>query len=225
MDADLQHPSSLIPEMVDLWRQGAEIVYTIKKNANLSIMKHITTRTFYWFISKISGLRLNFGQSDFRLIDRKVLEAIIRIPEYHKFLRGQVEWLGFKQQALAYNVEKRHSGESKFSSKHRFSFALDGIFAFSRRPLRIIMRLGILLSTVSFFYITFVVVVTIMKNSGVQLNIPLPSGWATLIVAVLFMASIQLISLGILGEYVGRIFDQVKGRPVFIVREAGGVET
>lgn len=219
MDADLQHPPSLIPRMIDLWRKGAEVVYTVKGDYSLKVWKYIPMKIFYWLISRISGIQLSFGQSDFRLLDRKVLEALIRIPEYHKFLRGQVKWLGFRQEGLSYNVEKRHSGESKFSYKNLFSFALDGILAFSRYPLHLIMLIGVIISAMSFLYLSFVSFVLILKILNIPHALSLPPGWVSLIASVSLLGSIQLIAIGILGEYIGRIYDQTKGRPVFIVRE------
>lgn len=219
MDADLQHPPALIQKMVDLWRSGAEVVYTTKKSTNLSFLERIIFSLFYWTISKISGLHLDFGQSDFRLLDRKVAKIILQIPEYHKFLRGQVQWIGFRQKALPYDVDKRHAGESKFSYRGRFSFALDGIFAFSRYPLHLIAVVGILVLIASFVYILFVFLIWFLDKFNISHHFPLVPGWMSLVVAIFFLGSIQLIAIGILGEYIGRIFDQVKGRPLFIVKE------
>ncbi len=219
MDADLQHPPSLIPAMVDAWKKGAEVVYTIKEDYRLALKKHFLIKSFYWLMSRISGVQLSFGQSDFRLLDRRALEAVIRIPEYHKFLRGQVSWIGFRQQGISYNVEKRLSGESKFSYRNLFSFALDGIFAFSRYPLHLIMLAGLVISSVSALYIMCVLLVWALKALGIEMSVPLPPGWVALVVSIYFLGSIQLIAIGILGEYIGRIYDQTKGRPVFIVRE------
>lgn len=219
MDADLQHPPALIPKMVDLWRRGAEVVYTTKKSANLSFLEHIIFSLFYWTISKISGLHLDFGQSDFRLLDRKVIKVILQIPEYHKFLRGQVQWIGFRQEALPYDVDKRYIGKSKFSYRSRFSFALDGIVAFSRYPLHLITLVGIFILGVSLVYILFILLIWVLDKFNLPHNFPLVPGWVTLAVAILFLGSTQLIAIGILGEYIGRIFDQVKGRPLFIVKE------
>ncbi|MBM3251199.1 MAG: glycosyltransferase family 2 protein [Candidatus Omnitrophica bacterium] len=219
MDADLQHPPSLIPEMVKLWKEGAEVVYTIKKESNLRGRKYFFVKCFYWLISKLSGLNFNFGQSDFRLLDRKVLKIILQIPEYHKFLRGQIEWVGFSQKSLSYDVDRRYSGESKFSYKNLFSFAFDGIFAFSKSPLHLLTLIGIVISIISFFYILFVATLWTLQKFNIATNIILLPGWSTLIVAILFLGSLQLVMMGILGEYISRVYDQVKGRPVFIIRE------
>ena len=131
MDADLQHPPSLLPEMVRLWRQGYDVVYTIKNNYDSSPGRLFHVKLFYKLISKLSGLNLSFGQSDFRLLDRKVLDTIVAIPEQPKFLRGMVEWVGFRQIGITYDVAPRFAGSSKFSFLSLSSFALDGIVSFS----------------------------------------------------------------------------------------------
>lgn len=220
MDTDLQHPPSLIPKMIDLWRKGAEVVYTTKEERSLKFWWRMTIKIFYWFFSKISRLQLSFGQSDFRLLDKKVLQVILQIPEYHKFLRGQVSWVGFTQQGLSYDVEGRYSGKSKFSFRKRFPFAMDGIFAFSRYPLHLLMLFGLLVAGVSFLYIFFHIILWILIKTSLVQSWPMPSGWITLAVSILFLGSMQLIAIGVLGEYVGRTFDQTKGRPVFIIKEA-----
>jgi dolichol-phosphate mannosyltransferase len=219
MDADLQHPPSLIPKMIECWRKGAEVVYTMKNDHQLAPQKYFLVKLFYWVISKVSAVQLSFGQSDFRLLDRKVLSVIVEIPEYHKFLRGQVKWIGFRQEGLSYDVEKRLSGEPKFTYRNLFSFALDGILAFSRYPLHIIMLLGMVISTISLLYLTFAFVVAVLHVLNISRLLPLPPGWLSLIVSVSLLGSMQLIAVGILGEYIGRIYDQTKGRPVFIIRE------
>lgn len=226
MDADLQHPPSLIPEMVALWRKGAEVVYTVKEDPGLPPVKHFVVKFSYWLISKMSGLRLSFGQSDFRLLDRKVVKALLQIPEYHKFLRGQVSWVGFRQEALSYKVNKRYSGRPKYSYRRLISLALDGIFAFSGYPLHLLTLMGITISIASSMYIVFVFVFAILRYMNVPLppGLLLPVGWATLAVAVIFLGSVQLIAIGMLGEYVRRIYDQTKGRPVYIIREESSVK-
>lgn len=219
MDADLQHPSFLIPKMIGQWREGAEVVYTTKEDPNLSYVKLMAVKSFYWLISRVSGLQIDFGQSDFRLLDKKVLRIILDMREYHKFLRGQVKWVGFRQVELPYKVEKRYSGKSKFSYGNLFSFALDGILAFSRYPLHILTLIGLITSISSFIFISFVSVIWVLKLLGIPHSFPFPPGWATLVVSILFLSSMQLIMMGVIGEYIGRVYDQSKGRPVYIVRE------
>lgn len=219
MDADLQHPPTLIPQMIALWRKGFEVVYTTKRHTDIGLLKRAFMRAFYWLISKLSGLRLEYGQSDFRLLDRRALDAIISIPEYHKFLRGQVSWVGFRQAGLEYDVAPRRSGSSKFSYTRLFAFAFDGVFAFSRYPLHLSTMVGSGVAALALLYMGYVVVVWLVQKLGGLDATTLPPGWATSIAATLFMGSVQLIAIGVLGEYVGRVFDQTKGRPVYIVRE------
>jgi dolichol-phosphate mannosyltransferase len=162
-------------------------------------------------------MKLSFGQSDFRLLDRSVVETLLRIDEYRKFLRGMVDWVGFRQAGLEYEVAARHSGESKFSYRSLMSFALDGILAFSILPLRWILVAGLVLASLSFLYTMFALILGVLVFFG--LWEVAPPGWATLAVAVTFLGGTQLIAVGVLGEYIGRIYEQIKGRPVFIVRE------
>ncbi len=224
MDADLQHPAQIIPQMIERWKSGFEVVYTIKKDLGLPMLHGVLVKSFYAVVSKFSGMVLNLGESDFRLLDRKVVDAIVAIPEYHKFLRGLVKWVGFKQCGLEYSVRPRLSGHSKFSYRKLVFFALDGIFSFSRYPLRIVTFMSLVVAFLSFLYILFVLTLEFLKLTGAPIQMPLPPGWATLAVSVFFLGSTQLVVIGILGEYIGRLFVQTKGRPPFIVRESGGNE-
>jgi dolichol-phosphate mannosyltransferase len=216
MDADLQHPPELIPEMVSLWRQGYEVVYTLKRNYPIPFYKLIQIRLFYWCISRISGLNLSFGQSDFRLLDRQVVDVILNIPEYRKFLRGLVDWAGFRQIGLAYDVNKRLSGHSKFSYRSQIDFALDGILSFSNVPLRLMTIIGLIISFFSFLYALWVILSKYIKS--LNPNVESPSGWTSLAVLLTFFGGMQLITTGVLGEYISRIYEQIKGRPYYIVR-------
>ena len=222
MDADLQHPSALLPEMVRLWQEGFEVVFTRKRRYPVHGMRLRQVKLFYWLMSKWSGLHLSFGQSDFRLLDRKVFEVFLRMPEARKFLRGLVEWVGFRQTGLEYDPLPRHAGESKFPFRALVSFAVDGIISFSLLPLRWSLGLGFIVASMSFVYGIAMVVMGLLNYAG--MSVPLPPGWATLVVSILFLSGIQLIAIGMLGEYVGRIFEQTKGRPEFIVRAASLLE-
>jgi len=218
MDADLQHPPALLPDMVRLWQEGFEVVFTRKRRYPVRGMRLRQVKLFYWLMSKWSGLHLSFGQSDFRLLDRKVFEVFLRMPEARKFLRGLVEWVGFRQTGLEYDPLPRHAGESKFPFRALVSFAVDGIISFSLLPLRWSLGLGFIVASMSFVYGIAMVVMGLLNYAG--MSVPLPPGWATLVVSILFLSGIQLIAIGMLGEYVGRIFEQTKGRPEFIVRAA-----
>jgi dolichol-phosphate mannosyltransferase len=222
MDADLQHPPELVPEMVRCWREGYEVVYTIKRNATIPRLWRWQMQLFYRVLSKLSGLELSFGQSDFRLLDRKVVEVLRGIPEYRKFLRGLVSWVGFRQVELAYTVPERISGRSKYSYHALAVLALDGMFAFSVTPLRGLLALGLLVSAVTLPYIGWVTCLGAWRLMGGAID--LPPGWVTVVASLLWLGSVQLIAIGIIGEYLARIFDQAKGRPAFIVRESSDRE-
>lgn len=218
MDGDLQHPPELIPEMIRLWKEGHEVVFT-KKRANSEWgVRTICTKLFYKLISHLADLHLSYGQSDFRLLDRKVVDTLLHIPERDKFIRGLVEWVGFRQIGIEYDVPPRKRGKSKFSMMQYLSFAVDGLFSFSKVPLRYFLWIGIFVAMIclSFGCIYAYEAVCNMLGWG---NYVLPSGWATLTVSIFFLGAVQLIGIGILGEYVGRIFYQIKQRPEFIVKE------
>ena len=214
----MQHPPSLIPEMVRLWQQGYEVVYTMKRNQRISGLTGLQVRMFYWTMSKISGLKLSFGQSDFRLMDRRLVDTCLEIPEYRKFLRGMVDWMGFRQVGLEYDVSDRYSGESKFSYRARWPMAINGILSFSTLPLRWMLAVGVIIATASLMYALAVLILGVLDLAGT--GVDLTPGWATLSVAITFFGGVQLIAIGVLGEYIGRIYEQTKGRPVFIVRES-----
>lgn len=217
MDADLQHPADLLPEMIEAWDEGYEVVFTIKRNHHLPWFHKLQVKAFYWVISKLSGLRLSYGQSDFRLMDRRVVDAVLAMPEYRKFLRGIVEWVGFRQKGLEFDVKERRSGESKFSFMSLASFAFDGILSFSVAPLRTIIVSGMVLAVFALLYgfAALGIGIASIADDGITL----PPGWATIAAAVTFFAGVQLIAIGALGEYIARTYEQTKGRPVFVVRE------
>lgn len=222
MDADLQHPPELIPEMVRRWREGYEVVYTAKRNARLPWLWRWQMRLFYRVMSRLSGLQLSFGQSDFRLLDRKVADVLRGIPEYRKFLRGLVSWVGFRQVCLDYTVAPRQEGVSKYSYRALSRLALDGVFSFSVLPLRLLFLFGLAVSAMTLPYVIWVFGLGVWRLAGGVVE--MPSGWATVTVSVLWLGSVQLIGIGLLGEYIARIYDQTKGRPAFIVREASEPE-
>jgi dolichol-phosphate mannosyltransferase len=218
MDSDLQHPPEIIPEMVALWKKGSSVVYTTKKkDYGIGLFRLLLTKFFYFLISKVSGLKLSFGQSDFRLLDRRVVEVILSIDERPKFLRGLVDWVGFPRAGIEYSVRKRQRGVSTYNFRRLVDYGLNGIFSFSMLPLRLFLTAGIGISLLCVAYAVYAV--TVKALSVYFPSVVSPPGWTTITVSVLFLSSIQLIGIGLIGEYIGRIYNQVKGRPEYIVRD------
>lgn len=221
IDGDLQQPPELIPKLIELWKKGNEVVFTTKKiDREHSDWRFYPMRIFYKLINMLSDIKLSFGQSDFRLLDRKVVEVIKQIPEKNKFIRGMVKWVGFSQTGVEYEVSPRKTGESKFSFRNYVDFAFDGIFSFSIVPLKLFLWVGILIFALCGFYALIYVVLGVVDLISTQ-RVYLPSGQASIIVSILFLGGVQLIGIGVLGEYIGRIYSQTKERPDFIVKEKG----
>jgi dolichol-phosphate mannosyltransferase len=222
MDADLQHPPSLIPAMVQSWREGFEVVYTSKRSyMTLPPLRRLAFKTAYWLLTRLASLDLSFGQSDFRLLDRRVVDVIVSIPEQRKFLRGLVHWVGFRQRKLEYDVRPRFAGRPSYTTRSLMKLLIDGLIGFSSLPLRWSLALGLVAAALSCVYGFFVLLLGLLYFFDIVGY--LPPGWATIVVAVVFLGSVQLIAIGVLSEYVGRVYDQVRGRPHSIVRERSEV--
>lgn len=214
IDADLQDPPELILEMVSKWREGYEVVYAVRaEREGESWFKLATAKAFYRIVYKITDVDIPLDTGDFRLLDRKVVDAMNSMRERHRFLRGMSSWVGFKQVGVEYKRSARFAGETKYPLKKMLKFAVDAITSFSYFPLQVATYLGFILAVLSFIAI---IVVIILRLSASQALL----GQATTLIAVLFLGSIQLITIGILGEYIGRLYDQVKGRPLYVVSEA-----
>ena len=212
MDGDLQHPPELIPQMVKKWEQGYDIVYTIRSYPKeISYFKRKTSDLFYRFLSQISDVDLtNGGGSDFRLIDASVAHVMKNLKEDDLFLRGLTSWMGFKQTGIEFVAGERFSGQSSYDLKKMLKFAFTGITSFSVKPLYLATYLGFIFSSLSLLYIPYILYAFLTKTEI--------SGWASLIMTIVFFGGVQLIILGILGIYLGKIFKQVKGRPNYIIR-------
>jgi glycosyltransferase involved in cell wall biosynthesis len=216
MDADLQHPPALIPKMLERWRDGIQMVYAVRATReDEPTFKRWGTRLFYKLMRTSGGLSVPENAADFRLMDRVVVDALLMLPERNRFMKGLFAWVGFRSEAMPYTPPPRLHGRSCFRPFKLFRFAVDGITAFTTWPLRILSVCGIGLSLLSFAYGLFIVVAHLLFGDPVQ-------GWTTLITVVLFFAGVQLISVGVLGEYVARIFDEVKNRPVYLVQQQRG---
>lgn len=213
MDADLQHPPHLLPEMLKRWEEGFDIVYTYRQEANrhVSGTQRVASKTFYKIINLLSDIKLENGISDFRLLDKKVVDELKHINEYEIFFRGMVKWVGFRQVGIPYTPAERHTGEASYSFFRLVKLAIGSIMAFSVRPLYIATGLGLFFSISSMLYIPYIV---ISYFSGYDTA----SGWASLIATVAFFGGLQLLVLGIIGSYLGKIFLQTKHRPSYIIR-------
>lgn len=218
IDADLQDPPELILEMLAKWREGYEIVYAVRtERKGETWFKRFTAKLFYRLIYKITDINIPMDTGDFRLMDRKVVNALKTMREKHRFLRGMSVWVGFRQTGVKYVRAERYAGETKYPFKKMLKFALDGITSFSYLPLQLATYVGFISAALA---VIGIIVTIILRLSGSQAFY----GQATTLVSVLFLGGVQLISLGIIGEYLGRIYDEVKGRPLYIVREALGFE-
>ena len=215
IDADLQDPPELIEEMVHLWRQGFDVVLMLRVDRSSDgILKRKSAEWFYRLHNVLSDHAVPANVGDFRLMDRKVVDALKQFPERHRFMKGLFSWVGFRQATIPYVREVRAAGVSKFSAWKLWNLALEGITSFSTVPLRVWSYLGLMIALAAFAFGVFIVGRTLL------LGIDLP-GYASLVTIVLFLGGVQLIGLGVLGEYIGRLYIEVKRRPIYIVRQSG----
>jgi dolichol-phosphate mannosyltransferase len=213
IDADLQDPPELIPEMVALWRSGYKVVYGIRQTRDGETpFKLWTAKAFYRLINSLSDVEIPVDTGDFRLIDRVVVDVFLQMPERHRLLRGMWSWIGFPQVGLPYQRAHRYAGETKYPLRKMLGLAVDGIVSFSVVPLRLVTALGFLSAGGAFIGIVYTLWVRLLTHSWVR-------GWAISFVGMLFMAGVQMLCLGILGEYIGRIYTESKQRPLFIQLE------
>src|SRR5215472_8636052 len=213
IDADLQDPPEVIPEMLSLWRSGYKVVYGIRHSRDgESGFKLWTAKVFYRVINSLSDVDIPLDTGDFRLIDRVVVDVFLGMPERHRLLRGMWSWIGFPQVGLPYQRAPRFAGKTKYPLRKMLGLALDGIASFSVLPLRIVTALGFLSAGAAFIGIIYTLWVRLLTHSWVR-------GWAISFVGMLFMAGVQMLCLGILGEYIGRIYTESKQRPLFIQSE------
>jgi glycosyltransferase involved in cell wall biosynthesis len=219
IDADLQDPPELIAELVDKWREGYDVVYATRRSRQgESWVKRFTANVFYRTIDSLSQVPIPRNTGDFRLLDRRVVDALKRMPERTRFMKGLFAWVGFKQTSVVYDRPPRYKGETKWNYWKLWNFAIDGITSFSFLPLKVWSYVGLLVAIPSFFYASFLVIRTLI------FGIDFP-GYASIMVAVLFLGGVQLVSLGVLGEYLGRVYEEVKGRPLYLVRESYGFDS
>ncbi len=215
MDGDLQHPPALVPELFDAWREGYRVVETRRiESEDASFLKRMTSRWFYRIFSFLSGLPLAEGTSDFRLVDRQIVDTILQMRDADLFLRGITHWVGFQKTTIAYNVERRHAGETKYSLRKMIRFAMSSLFSFSMIPLRLGIWLGLITSALAFLELIYILVNYFRGNAI--------TGWASTLTVISFMFGILFILVGIIGAYVGNLLETVKNRPRFIVQDRSG---
>jgi dolichol-phosphate mannosyltransferase len=212
IDADLQDPPELIPEMVEAWRNGSDVVYAVREErAGETRAKLVTAKWFYALFSKLSSVDLTQNSGDFRLMDRRALDTLLAMPERNRFLRGMTVWIGFTQSAVTYQRDARHSGETKYTWSKMLRFSFDAISSFSHIPLQLATLVGFACAALAFFLIPLVMIAKVYD--AFALGIP------SVLVGLLLIGGIQLMCLGIVGEYIGRIYDEVKGRPLYVVKD------
>jgi polyisoprenyl-phosphate glycosyltransferase len=213
MDADLQHPPRLLPELIKYWEEGYEVVNTKREEGeNQSFLKKKTSYFFYGVLNLLSYVQIEPGTADFRLMDKKVLIELKKWNEQSLFYRGIIPWLGFKHHTIEYYPDKRHSGNTKYTLKKMIGLALTGVTSFSIKPLRISILAGVFLSLISLIYIFYALYISLFTEKAVI-------GWASVIVSVLFIGGLQLLILGIIGEYLGKLYIENKNRPSYIISE------
>ncbi len=213
LDGDLQHPPELIPSLVEKWREGYDVVYTVRTGNDGHAIKEAVSGAFYWLMRALTGVDVATGGADFRLLDRKVADVLRNCEERFVFVRGLVPWLGFRRAGVEYQADARFAGQTKYLPGRMIRFALDGIFSFSILPLRLISALGAGTVALGLVYGLYSIIVRLILKDAV-------SGWTSLIIVILVFSGTQLLSLGILSEYVGRIYEEVKHRPRYIVDHA-----
>lgn len=216
MDGDLQDPPELIEDFLRKWREGFEVVFAVReKRQGETWFKLTTAKVFYRLIRKLTHIEIPVDTGDFRLMDRRAVKAFLSLGERHRFVRGMVSWVGFKQTGVFYKRDSRRHGETHYPLNKMFKFALDGITSFSAIPLQLATYLGFISAAVAFLVGLWVLYSHFFTKQTVQ-------GWTSLVMVVLFLGGAQLVALGVMGEYLGRIYDETKGRPLYIVDEVLG---
>jgi len=213
MDADMQHPPALIPSLLAKHHEGYDVVYTVRKdNEHISFTKKVTANFFYKLMNYLSEIEIEPGSADFRLMNRKTLDALLSLPDQEIFYRGLVKWIGFKQTKIEYEPQARHTGQTKYSTKKMLQFAITGIATFSNKPLYFAAYMGFAFAFLSLLYIPYIIYAF---YSGTEVH-----GWASIVATLAFFGGIILMMLGIVGIYLGKLFEQSKNRPQYLVKAA-----
>lgn len=214
IDADLQDPPELIAEMYQKRKEGFEVIYAKRKNRKgESFLKLWTARVFYRLLAKMTSISIPVDTGDFRMIDKKIVEVLREMPEKNKYLRGQISWVGFNQTFVEYDRQERQAGATGYTYRKMLHFALDGITAFSDVPLKIVTYFGFMVSVIAFFVAIYALLAKFVWENSVP-------GWTSLMIAILFIGGIQMIAIGIIGEYLSRMNHNIRNRPLYIIRES-----
>jgi glycosyltransferase involved in cell wall biosynthesis len=213
MDSDLQHPPALIPALVSRWREGYDVVSAVRqRTAGESWFKNFTSRGFYVLLNALSSTQVPPGAADFCLVTARVRQALIDMPERHRFLRGMISWVGFRRVLVPYEAPSRAAGKTKYSPAKMVALALDAVFSFSAEPLRLALRAGVAIALMGFAYLAW----TLIYGYVIHGLVP---GYASLIAVVLILGGFQLAFIGLIGQYLARVFEEVKGRPVYLLKQ------
>jgi dolichol-phosphate mannosyltransferase len=216
MDGDLQDPPEVLPGLIARWRDGFDVVYAVRRRRKEGWAKVLAYKAFYWVLHRVSYLDIPLDSGDFSLMDRRVVDLLAAMPERNRFVRGLRTWVGLRQTGFEYERDARYAGESKYSFTKLLRLAFDGLVSYSFAPLRLVSNLGMLVSLSALLYMVYLLAARLFGDMTIQ-------GWTSTVVIVLFLGGIQLLSLGIIGEYIGRIFDEVKQRPQYVIGDSLGV--
>jgi len=213
LDTDLQHPPELIPDMVDRWRSGADIVSAVRRTtASSTWFKDVTSKFFYFLINKLSRTEIPAGVADFTLLSARVHKGLRDMRERHRFVRGMISWMGYRREYVYYDARDRAAGVSKYTVTRMMGMALDAVVSFSAMPLRIATGIGVAITFLGFIYLVYIVLRAIFLGD-------LVIGWASMIAVTLIMSGCQLLFIGLIGQYLARVFDEVKGRPIYLMKQ------
>jgi dolichol-phosphate mannosyltransferase len=215
LDADLQDPPESLPLLIDKWKEGYHVVYAVREKRKEGIFKRSAYHVFYRILQRVASIPIPLDSGDFCLMDRRVVDEVVRLPERNRFLRGLRSWVGFKQIGVSYERAARFAGEPKYTFTKLVKLALDGLVAFTTEPLRLATHAGGIVAAIGVLYLIYIVISRILGISS-------PPGWTSLAAIILLVGGIQLVVLGVLGEYIGRIYEESKGRPEFIVGKSYG---
>ena len=223
IDADLEDPPEEIARLIDQWRDGYDVVYAVRQKRKEGPFKRLAYWLFYRLMARLVAFEIPLDSGDFCLINRRVVDTINAMPERNRFVRGLRAWSGFRQTGIAYERAARFAGSSKYSLGKLVKLATDGLFSFSTVPLRMATYFGLAVSACAFFGVLFTLAQKIFAAQFAKIGLAPSAGFPTIVISILFLGGVQLICLGILGEYIGRIYEEVKGRPLWIVRDSAGI--